>query len=81
MRLLIDSDAFCKLAASGLLSDAAALFNGECGRLPALPHMLRRGQLLYRWPSGCTVRYSSHNSLTAWLGMAGRPASKSTPPA
>ena len=48
MRLLVDSDAFCKLAASGLLSDAAALFNaelGECGRLPALPHMLRRGQL------------------------------------
>lgn len=48
MRLLVDSDAFCKLAASDLLSDAAALFHaevGECGRLPALPHMLRRGQL------------------------------------
>ncbi|WP_420442281.1 hypothetical protein [Candidatus Palauibacter sp.] len=48
MRLLVDSDAFCKLAVSGLLSDAAALFNaelGECGRLPALTHMLRRGQL------------------------------------
>ena len=48
MRLLVDSDAFCKLAASDLLSDAAALFHaelGECGRLPALPHMLRRGRL------------------------------------
>ena len=48
MRLLVDSDAFCKLAASGLLSDAAGLFHaelGDCGRLPALPHMLRRGRL------------------------------------
>ena len=48
MRLLVDSDAFCKLAASGLLSDTAALFNAElpeCGRLPALPYMLRRGRL------------------------------------
>ena len=48
MRLLVDSDAFCKLGASDLLSDAVALFRaelGECGRLPALPHMLRRGQL------------------------------------
>ena len=31
MRLLVDSDAFCKLAASGLLSDAAALFHAELG--------------------------------------------------
>lgn len=49
MRLLVDSDAFCKLAAAGLLSDTAALFNAElpeCGRLPALHHMLRRGRLL-----------------------------------
>ena len=48
MRLLVDSDAFCKLAASGLLSDAAGLFHaelGDCGRLPALLHMLRRGRL------------------------------------
>ena len=46
MRLLVDSDAFCKLAASHLLSDAVALFHAElreCGRLPALPYMLRRG--------------------------------------
>ena len=49
MRLLVDSDAFCKLAASDLLSDAAALFHAdlpECGRLPALPYMLQRGRLL-----------------------------------
>ena len=48
MRLLVDSDAFCKLAASDLLPEAAALFQAElceCGRLPALPHMLRRGRL------------------------------------
>ena len=48
MRLLVDSDAFCKLAASDLLSDAAKLFDAElqeCGRLPALPYMLRRGGL------------------------------------
>ena len=48
MRLLIDSDAFCKLAASDLLSDAVSLFHAElheCGRLPALPYMLRRGGL------------------------------------
>ena len=48
MRLLVDSDAFCKLAASDLLSDAAMLFDAElqeCGRLPALPYMLRRGAL------------------------------------
>ena len=48
MRLLVDSDAFCKLAVSDLLSDAAMLFDVElpdCGRLPALPYMLRRGGL------------------------------------
>lgn len=48
MRLLVDSDAFCKLAACDLLSDAGMLFDAElqeCGRLPALPYMLRRGGL------------------------------------
>jgi hypothetical protein len=48
MRLLVDSDAFCKLVVSNLLSDAAALFDaelGDCGRLAALPYMLRRGTL------------------------------------
>ena len=48
MRLLVDSDAFCKLAASDLLPDAAMLFDAQlqqCGRLPALPYMLRSGGL------------------------------------
>jgi hypothetical protein len=48
MRLLIDSDAFCKLAIGGVLEDAARLLGTDlpnCGRLPALPHMLRRGKL------------------------------------
>lgn len=49
MRLLVDTDAFCKLGIAGLLNDSAGLFSAqlrECGRLPALPYMLRRGRLL-----------------------------------
>lgn len=48
MRLLLDTDAFCKLAAGGLVGDAIGLLGVEqrhCGRLPALPHMLRKGRL------------------------------------
>lgn len=48
MRLLVDSDAFCKLGIVDLLADAAALLGAdlnECGRLPALVHMLRKGRL------------------------------------
>lgn len=48
MRALLDTDAFCKLATAGLLQDAVRLLGvglHECGRLPALPHMLRRGRL------------------------------------
>lgn len=48
MKLLVDTDAFCKLQMAGLLSDAAGLVAAridDCGRLPALPHMLRRGRL------------------------------------
>lgn len=48
MRLLVDSDAFCKLGVSGLLPDALGIFGvefRECGRLAALPYMLRRGSL------------------------------------
>ena len=47
-RLLVDTDIFCKLGIAGLLEQAVALFDvplAECGRLPALPHMLRRGRL------------------------------------
>lgn len=48
MQLLIDTDAFCKLAVGGVLEEAVGFFGlklADCGRLPALPHMLRRGKL------------------------------------
>ena len=48
LRLLIDTDAYCKLGVSSLLSDAVDIFGasiGECGRLPALPYTLRKGGL------------------------------------
>jgi hypothetical protein len=47
-RLLVDTDIFCKLGIAGLLEQAIGLFGiplAECGCLPALPHMLRRGRL------------------------------------
>jgi len=56
MKLLVDTDAFCKLGIAGLLEDTARLFGAklqEYGRLPALPYMLRRGRLrkLYGGPA------------------------------
>jgi hypothetical protein len=48
MRLLIDTDVFCKLGVAGLLDAALAALGvalPECARLAALPHMLRRGKL------------------------------------
>ena len=48
MKLLVDTDAFCKLALAGLLQEAVGLLGAdirECARLPALPYMLRRGKL------------------------------------
>lgn len=48
LRLLIDTDAYCKLGVASLLGDAVGIFGAsiqECGRLPALPYMLRRGRL------------------------------------
>jgi hypothetical protein len=48
MRLLIDTDAFCKLALADLLHETLGSLEVapvECGRLPALPHMLRRGRI------------------------------------
>lgn len=48
MSLLIDTDAFCILAAGQLLDDAVGLLGADlsgCARLPALPHMLRKGRL------------------------------------
>ena len=52
MTLLVDSDAFCKLGIAALLNEAAGVFGmriSKCGRLPALPHMLRRGSLARRY--------------------------------
>lgn len=48
MKLLIDTDMFCKLGMADLLTESVDLFGAslaECARLPALTHMLRRGQL------------------------------------
>lgn len=46
--LLVDSDAFCKLATANLLDATLALLGvdlAKCARLPALPYMLQRGAL------------------------------------
>lgn len=78
MKLLIDTDAFCKLAVSDLLHDAARLLGatiGECERLPALPHMLRRGTLRRRFGArGCDSLIETAEALpkigqpaTTWL--------------
>ena len=57
MRILIDTDAFCKLAIGNVLEDSLAIFDtnlSSCGRLPALPYMLRRGRLRTRYgPDRC----------------------------
>jgi len=45
---LVDTDIFCKLGISELLPKAIGLLGAdikECGRLAALPHMLKRGSL------------------------------------
>ena len=47
-RLLVDTDVFAKLGIAGLLDQLHELFDvriDACGRLPALPYMLRRGAL------------------------------------
>lgn len=49
MRLLVDSDAFCKLGATDLFESGVALLEGDPARverLTALPHMLRRSRAL-----------------------------------
>ena len=48
-RLLVDTDAFVKLGLAGLLEQVLAeleVDNSECGRLAALPYMLKRGALV-----------------------------------
>ena len=62
MRVLIDTDAFCNLSVGGVLDDSLKLFGAslpECGRLPALPYMLRRGGLRTRYgPERCDTLLS-----------------------
>ena len=46
--LIIDNDILCKLGAAHLFLDAVAslgAYYDQCRRIPALPHMLRRGSL------------------------------------
>jgi len=65
MSLLIDTDAFCKFACGGLLERAIALFGlpaAECARLPALPHMLRRGALHRRLGAALSARLLSEST-------------------
>ena len=55
MKLVVDTDVFCKLGIAGLLQEAARILGAdlpECGRLRALPHMLRRGSLPNRYGAG-----------------------------
>ncbi len=52
MKLLFDTDAFCKLGVASLLPDVACLFGEQlqaCGRLAALPYMLKKGTLPRRY--------------------------------
>lgn len=67
MKLLVDTDVFCKLGIAGLLADAASLFDvslEECGRLPALPFMLRKGRLRKLFgDSACDALIPAANSM------------------
>ena len=52
--MLIDTDIYCKLGVAGLLTDAIAVLGVPvegCGRLAALPYMLRRGRLRRKFGS------------------------------
>jgi len=67
MKLLVDTDAFCKLGVAEFLPDAANIFNAslqECGRLPALPYMLRKGVLRNRYGAeACDALISMANTM------------------
>lgn len=70
MKLLFDTDAFCKLGIANLLHDVAQIFGAtlqECGRLYALPYMLRKGALrkLYGGPT-CDALISVVNKMPAF---------------
>lgn len=75
MRILIDTDVFCKLGVSDLLQDALSVFGvglADSGRLPALPYMLRKGPLRRIYgAAGCTKLMQ----LTARIPSVGIPDS------
>ena len=52
IKILVDTDIFCKLGVAGLLRDVLNIFRAtpqQCGRLRALPHMLKKGRLPKRY--------------------------------
>ena len=80
MKLLIDTDAFCKLGIVGLLADAAGVVGAslsDCGRLAALPYMLRKGRLRRRYGSAAC---SALISLAETMPVCPQPLSASIEP-
>jgi hypothetical protein len=78
MPLLVDSDLFAKLGVADLLTPLLEVLGvelAECRRLPALPHMLRRGGLprLYGQPAcdrliaTAEMMEAAPSPLTEWL--------------
>lgn len=71
MRLLVDTDIFCKLGIADLLDEALGEFEAtraDCLRLPALPYMLRRGSLVRRFGQDQCARLQELASTLAPLG-------------
>jgi hypothetical protein len=79
-QLLVDTDAFCKLAAADLLDDVFSLLSvdrTQCAVLPALPHMLERGRIRKNYGDAAADRLrkladefpAAPNSSSAWLDV------------
>ena len=71
MKILLDTDAFCKLGTWRVLEDALRLLGvsvSECGRLPALCYMLRKGRLR-NWygPDACDALVRTANTIPTLL--------------
>ncbi len=83
MRLLVDTDIFCKLAAGGVLREAVARLGAdlsECGRLSALPHMLRKGKLTKTYdPKTCRELISLANEMQVVMASGNTWLDKLTP--
>lgn len=73
MRLVVDTDVFCKLGVSGLFGEALnslGMRAMDCSRLAALPHMLCRGLLPKTYGvSACMALVSTAKSIPA-LGVS-----------